>query len=227
MSVSLGKSPALTPAVEPVSDLSAELAALNSYIKALRAFDRKCGELNKRGTFTAAELDNLKRNADELKGRISPVQNALRDAIKKLKAAGEWDGLDGVVARIGQSPSKDLLSQESFKRLLDESVSQLTTDSREIPRPIDVLRSRLKAQLGDGFDMSRSESVWRAIPASYVRPAEPVMNVTFRCRVALLRQGLSAATGQHDNNGHLGSQESLDDARCYCAHDFDSCDFAT
>jgi hypothetical protein len=53
------------------------------------------------------------------------------------------------------------------------------------------------------------------------------MNIQFRCRLAMLRIGISAAAGKHNNTGSLGSQDSLDDASCYCAHDFDSCDFAT
>ena len=226
MSPSSAKSPASSSAAAPDLDLSAEINVLNGYIKDLRAFDKKCGLLNKRGAFTAVDLDPLQRNADDLKGRVPSVQNALREAIRKLKAAGRWDRLDEVVAGITESPSKELLRQESFKRFLEDSALQLANDSREIPNPIEVLRKRLKAQLSQpGVE---AQFTWRAVPATYLRTAEPVvMNVTLRCRFALLRQGLTAAAGVHDNDGHLGSQESLDDARCYCAHDFGSCDFAT
>lgn len=228
MSASHAKSPASTSPAQPDLDLSAEINVLNSYVKDLRAFDKKCGQLNKRDAFTAVDLDPLQRNADELKGRISSVQNALREAIRKLKAAGRWDGLDEVVAGITESPSKELLRQESFKRVLEESTSQLSDDSRQILNPIDILRKRLKAQLPrPGFENGATEVAWHAVPANYLRTAEPVvMNIALRCRFALLRQGLSAAAGIHDSTGHLGSQESLDDARCYCAHDFGSCDFA-
>jgi hypothetical protein len=206
-------------------DLSAELNALNSYAKDLRAFDKKCGQLNKRDAFTAVDLDPLQRNADDLKGRLPSLQNVVREAIRKLKAAGRWDNLDEVVAGITQSPSKELLRQESFKRFLEDSASQLANDSREIPNPIEVLRKRLKAQVSQpGLE---AQFAWRAVPATYLRTAEPVvMNITLRCRFALLRQGLSGAVGVHDNTGHLGSQESYDDAACYCAHNFGSCDFA-
>src|SRR2546421_4220180 len=85
MSASSAKSPAPTSAAAPDVDLSAELNALDSYVKDLRAFDKKCGVLNKRAAFTAVDLDPLQRNADELKGRVSSLQNVVREAIRKLK----------------------------------------------------------------------------------------------------------------------------------------------
>lgn len=229
ITASSAKSPAASPGAAAEVDLSSEINVLNGYVRDLRAFDKKCGLLNKRSTFTAVDLEPLQRNADDLKGRVPSVQSALREAIRKLKAAGRWDGLDEIVAGITSSPSKELLAQQSFKRFLEESASQLANDSREIPNPIEVLRKRLSAQLPrSGSESGANEFAWRTVPATYLRTAEPVvMNVTLRCRFALLRQGLTAAVGVHDNTGHLGSQESFDDAACYCAHDFGSCDFAT
>src|SRR5687767_9710708 len=85
-------------AAVPKAELANEARTLDRFVDDLFKLDRKTGELTKKASLNQTEFDSLKGSADDLKRRLSEVQNALRGVITKLKAAGEWDDIDSRVA---------------------------------------------------------------------------------------------------------------------------------
>ena len=74
-------------------DLGSEDRTLEVYIHDLRKFQRRVRELDEKGSLTHSEFDALQRTSDDLKRRLSTVQNAIRAVVTKLKTTGNWDNL--------------------------------------------------------------------------------------------------------------------------------------
>jgi FtsZ-binding cell division protein ZapB len=89
MSLQLARSARTVVGVVADADLSAEARVIDSFVNDLGKFDKKNSELSKKATLTRTQFDAHQREAESLKGRVSGVQNALREAIRKLKAAGQ------------------------------------------------------------------------------------------------------------------------------------------
>jgi hypothetical protein len=206
-----------TPAISGDVDLDAEVRILDNFARDLTLFDKRVAELNKRSSLTHAEFDPLKRSADDLKGRSSELQNALREIIRKLKAANLWEGLDAtVVARISDTKLQARFRQNSFKQALDEAASTFSSDARDIEGPLNPLRNKLQAST---FESDRSSFALRTVRVSY-SPAAIVLGASFRCRFANLRAGIGGAFSSHPGTNTAKQQNAID---CYCNLDGDAC----
>jgi hypothetical protein len=199
-------------------DLSAESRSLDSFVNDLGKFDKKNSELSKKATLTRLEFDTHQRDAESLKGRLAGVQNALREAIRKLKAAGQWDNLDQfVLAKISDPRFQELVRRDGFKKTLEEAASQLSNDASEISKPLDLLRNKIRAQAPETvFEPRHSELSSRAVGVAY-HPASIMFTTTVRCRISYLRAGITGAFGGRP------SDNSINAVNCFCYGDGDSC----
>ena len=82
-----------TMAPAPDVDLRNEQQTISRYADDLIVYENQAAELGKRATLANTDFDPLQRKSDDLKGRLSGVQNAVREIVRKLKAANEWDDL--------------------------------------------------------------------------------------------------------------------------------------
>jgi hypothetical protein len=186
--------PSATGAARPVAsadaDLNAESRAVDSFLNDLRTFNKKWVELGAKSTVTRTEFDPVQRNADDLKRRLSDIQNAARDAVKKLKASGQWDAIDAIVlSRITSAKLQSQFRQNSFKQIIEEAASQLTVDANEISKPLDVLRAKVSANAQEpGFGEYPLGPAVRTVRAAYY---PPVTKLSLTCRLAMLNVGLS------------------------------------
>jgi len=161
-------------------DISNEYRIIARYADDLVTYDKQAAELGKRARLVNSDFDPLQRKSDDLKGRLSEVQNAAGETVRKLKAANEWDDhLDTPPARITDPGLRALFQETSFKQLLVESSNGLTSHANEISTPVDNLRKRLTSQYGAGSD-------FRIIRATYEAP-EPGKFVSLRCSINTLK----------------------------------------
>ena len=195
------------------AEISSESRLLDAFVTDLGRFDKKTADLARKVSFTSSELEGQQRVADDLKRRLSAVQNALRQIIIKLKASGQWDRLDeAVLAEVSDPVFRELSRRESFKRTLEDAASGLTNSANDISKPLDALRSKVKAQLQEPVSEPASARLAaRPLPVSY-SSAGPVFNVSFKCRVAFLRVGFSRAI----NSSGQASTFATTAVRCYC-----------
>jgi hypothetical protein len=204
-------------------DLIAEAKILTTYVTDLKSFDRKCALLGKKDGITSDEFAGAQRNGDDLKRRLPDVQNALRETIRKLKAAGVWDDLDAIVlARVKDPKFQAIARQQSFKATLESSASNLGNAGTEIVSPLDVLRKKIAARAQDpGLDQNSSESAFRFVRASF-SPA-PLRFEGLKCRISWLRTGINNAfrTGEARET----NADQLNTAiGCYCNGDKLDCE---
>src|ERR1051326_8448971 len=95
--------------VSPVTgtDLSNEQRIIARYADDLAAYDKETQTLGKRARLVSSDLDGVQNRSEDLKRRLSEVQNAVREIVRKLKAANEFDDLDtSIVARITDARDK-------------------------------------------------------------------------------------------------------------------------
>lgn len=175
-----------TPAAD--ANLSNEERALAKYCDDLEAYDQEIAQLGAKATLVSADFDPLKRKSDDLKGRLSGLQNTVREIVRKLKAANEWDDLDKTTAtKITDAKLKSFVEQNSFKQLLEESSNNLTSHGNEISIPLDKLRKKLTSRTfypyGEGADL-------QIVLAVYEAPA-PAQFINLRCSIAFLRLRLA------------------------------------
>jgi hypothetical protein len=211
-----------TPAASAFTavELNSELRTLDGFVNDLGRLDKRRLELGKKESLTRAEFDSLKNSTDELKRRLSSVNQTLQEIIRKLKAAGQWDNLDETVAaRIGDAKLQSLCRRLSIKQILDNAASRLASDADEIGKPLDLLRNRVRAEARPSvFEPGRSALSLRAVGANYEPPAA-LGSASFRCRVSLLRFGLSKA---FSSSGEP-SQGAINAGNCFCFDDAASC----
>jgi hypothetical protein len=201
------KQPALPAAIVPGVDLASEERALAKYVDDLVAYKRQAADIGKKASLVNADLDPVQRRSDDLKARLSGLQNVIRDIVRKLKAANEWNDLDTTVAaKITDAGQKSFFQQDSFRDLLEESSNSLTSHGNEINIPLDNLRKRLTSRMfspyGDGAD-------FQIVRAAYEAPA-PVKFVSLACSINRIRAGLIHRLG--------GEQTSsfVDQISCSC-----------
>jgi hypothetical protein len=191
------------------ADVSAESRTLDAFGTDLDNFDKKITELKRKASFSAEELELHERTGNDLKRRVAGIQNALRDAIRKLKATGQWDRLDEIVlSSVTDARVQEFIRREGFRRILEETANSV--DANEIVSPLDALRNRVRAQ--NLFESRNSTTLGlRMVRVSY--SSGPVMaNVSLRCRFALLRSGFSQG---FSNNGS-SSKKAQDAVNCQC-----------
>lgn len=212
----IAKTPVPTAAFTGV-DLNSEIRTLDSFVTDLGKLDKRRVELAKNGSLTSAEFTSLQNSAEDLKRRLSAVQNSLREITRKLKAAAQWEDLDAtVLAKIGDSKLQSLIRRLGFKQVLENAASRFSSEGDEISSPVDDLRERVKkAQVQPSiFEPRNSAFTLRNARVAY-DPAPALTETSLRCRVSLLRFGLSRA---FSSSGHA-SQNSIDATNCFC---FDS-----
>ena len=213
----IGSSPA---GVASDPDLSSEARTIGTFVDDLHTFDKSFATLNQRTTLTNNEINAVERSNDDLKRRLSNVQNAFQEAIRKLKAAGLWDNLDAtVLARVKDPKFQAIARQESFKAALEDLAANTANSGNEITAPFDLLRKKVSARLSDRLsEQDLSGAFWRTV--SYEPHAAPV-KVSFKCRVAWLRIGFPRAfsdTGQ-------ATDDATNAEGCYCDGDKLDCQF--
>jgi len=186
----------LPEATAPVrTDLSNEERVLGKYLEDLTTYERECRRIEQRPRIISTDLDGVQRRASELKDRLSEVQNSVREVVRKLKAANEWDDLDtAIVARITDPNERREFQQSSFKRLLEEASNGLTSHSVEITAPFENLRRKVGRTFPPNGDGS-----FTIVSAAYRPEAPPVFLVTARCMMAGIRRGIIEAMGNKQN----------------------------
>jgi hypothetical protein len=143
-----------------------------------------------------ADLDVAQRRASQLQSRLSEVQSAFREIVRKLKAANQWDNLNATIAAKITDPNERREFEElNLKQLLDDGSSTLTNHSNEISAPLDNLRRKVaRATL-----RSYGENAFAIVPAAY-HPATPTMFlVSVKCLIAGAKRGIVGAMGNQPN----------------------------
>src|SRR5438552_2228193 len=192
----LGTSVAITPRplkTAPTKvDLSSEARTLDDFVNDLFKLDKKGWELAKKASLTRAEFDSLQSSSDDLKRRLSELQNALRAIITKLKDAGEWDDIDSrVAATIDDAATLSRFRQTSFKRELEEQAAELTNHADQISSPFENLRKKISARAPDPvFEPAGSASALQTVAVAY-HPGPAIVTTGVRCTLAHLRYGAS------------------------------------
>lgn len=169
-------------------DLANEERIINKYCDDFFAYETQSEELVKRATLVIGDVDSLQRRSDELKRRLSEVQNAVGEVVRKLKAANEWDDLGRrVAAKITDSRLKSLVSPENVTRDLEDDANNLAVQADEISIPVDKLRKRLTSRLSSGADLQTVQAAY-VVPATLGKPS-------LGCRIGLLGIRIVTAVG--------------------------------
>ena len=169
-------------------DLANEDRVITKYFDDLVAFDNQSAELGKRARLVSADLDPLQSKSDDLKRRLSGVQDSVREIVRKLKAANEWNDLDtSIAARIKGGTSNTFLQETSFKQLLEESSNNLTSHANEISTPLDNLRKKLTSRYDNGADV-------QIVRAGYEAPV-PFTAGGLRCKIGIIHLKLIIRLG--------------------------------
>lgn len=183
MRTSTATSP-LSPVSVPGADLSSEERVLAKYFDDLVAYDKECAQIGKSARVLSADLEPIQRKSDDLKGRLSTVQDTIREIVRKLKAANEWDDLDTtLVARITDARDKSFFQQNSYKKLLEDSSNSFASHGSDISAPLDALRRKVAT----GTLAPAGEVQF--VKASHNVPA-PFFAAGLKCLTANLRLGL-------------------------------------
>ncbi|HWP43207.1 MAG TPA: hypothetical protein VNO14_08240 [Blastocatellia bacterium] len=199
-------------------NLSAESQTLDAFLTDLAKAEKRGADLGRKASLTRAELLAYEQSVSDLKRRATLVQNAFRQVVLKLKAAGLWDNADQtVLARVSDSRFQSIARRDGFKKSLEEAASSLSNDAGEISRPLDILRSRVKAGLEEpDFDPDNPALKSRAVRVSY-GSAPAMLKAGFKCRVAWLRLGISGFRQGEP------TQKATDRVGCFCDGDSQAC----
>jgi len=195
------------PPLAATADLANEERALAKYFDDLVTYNKQAADIGKKVSLVKADLDPLQRRSDDLKGRLSGLQNTVREIVAKLKKANEWDDLDqSVAAGITDASQKSFFLQDSFKQLLEESSTSLSSHGNQISIPLDDLRkkvtSRTFSPYGGGADV-------QFVRAGYKAPA-PMAFVSLACSVGRIELGLGHQLRRSPSNA------TLDRVSCNC-----------
>jgi hypothetical protein len=187
------------------NDLGSELRILESFCDDLAAYNKQCGQLRRRQSIRQVDLDPLQPKSADLRGRVSGVQNAFREIIRKLKAANAWDDLDTKLSAHNNDPKfRTLFQGGSFKQELEEVAAGLSSQANEINTPLENLRRRLTAQT---FSSDRIAAVVRV---AYSSPTPVAFGPGLACRVQRARLKLIKFLGGTPTN------ETWDQISCNC-----------
>ena len=185
-------------------DLNSELRTIDSYANDLVAYKRACAQLAKKPSLLSADVEPVQRNADDLKRRLSDVQTAIREVVRKLKAANQWDDLDAtVVSRLNQASIKSQFQQRGLKSLLEDSAANLNSRASDLSGPVDSLRKKIARM---EFTPSRGEALF--VKAGYVAPV-PFEFQGLDCTFQKVRVGLLTRFGRN-------ATPAVGDMSCAC-----------
>jgi hypothetical protein len=153
------------------ADIGNEQRLISKYFEDFVAYDKQVADLGKKGRTINVDFDPLQQKANDLKGRLSAVQNATREIIKKLKAANEWDNLDTTLEAKFDSKQRSVFRQASFKRFLEDSSNNLSGRGNEISTPLENLRRKLTSKNSSGFEFQIVQASYRtASPTPFGSP---------------------------------------------------------
>jgi hypothetical protein len=186
-------------------DLSNEQRTIGSYAEELFAYNQAVGKLGKKASLVGSEVEPLERKSDALKSRLSNVQNAISDVVRKLKEADAWNDLDStLLANVSNARVRTLFQESSFKSELEDAATSLNSRAGDISLPLAGLRKKVAQQ---GVDRDRSVLFVRA---AYITP-EPGKFVSLGCTLNRIDIKLIHKAGG------IMSDHRLDVASCACS----------
>jgi hypothetical protein len=189
------------------TDLAPEERILGKYLDDLVSYEHECRLLGLRPRLVSADLNGVDRRAAELKDRLAEVQGAFREAVRKLKAANEWENLNTIIAaRITDPNERKQFEELNFKQLLDDGSNNLGSRSNEVLAPLDNLRRRVVSR---NFSPD-GDRAFAIVPAAYHPPAQPMLLVSAKCLIAGARLSIVGAMGNKSN------PHSVDLYSCAC-----------
>ena len=180
------------------TDLSNEQRIIARYADDLAAYDKETQTLGKRARLVSSDLDGVQNRSEDLKRRLSEVQNAVREIVRKLKAANEFDDLDtSIVARITDARDKPYFQQNSFKKLLEDASNDLTSYGNDITTPFDNLRRKLTSRTAS----ASADSLIRAHHA-----LAPFGKNGLQCVLSNIQTGIIWRVGGAEDTAHRNTR---------------------
>ncbi|HEY0349241.1 MAG TPA: hypothetical protein VGC60_13910 [Pyrinomonadaceae bacterium] len=196
--------------------LDSELRTFDSFFDDWLKVFQQHRVLSKKASVTSTEFNAFKTNSEGIKNRCSQLEGAIRDTIRKLKAADRWDGLDeeALAKADDEGLKSELREGGGLKHLLENAASQYCSQATdEIIGPIESLRPRVSAQGQDlFFEQGTRDYGLRMVRVSY-NPAPPMFTHTLRCIGATIRVAVHLVA-----TGHSGPARG--NKECFC---YDSC----
>jgi len=171
-------------------DTSNEERVIGKYLDDLFSYQIECHQASRRQALRTADIDPLQRKSDDLKNRLSDVQNAVREVIRKLKAANELDNLDSAfLARVNDPKRRAFFQETNFKADLEYAAANLSSHKDEISLPLDSLRKRA----------ARNAAPYRDGAAAFVtvayHPPTAMFGLGLACRLGQVRLKLIERNG--------------------------------
>lgn len=199
--------PSAPETATPAVDTSNEERIIGKYMDDLFAYQGECRQASRRQALRNTDIDPLERKSDDLQNRLSEVQNAVREIIRKFKAANEFDGLDSaLLARINDPRRRAFFQESSFKGDLEYAAANLSSHKDEISLPLDGLRKRVARNAAP-----YREGAAAFVPAAYHAPTA-VFGVGLACRLGQVRLKLIERNG-----GNISKSPGTCDAiSCAC-----------
>lgn len=181
------------------ADLGNEQRIIARYADDLVAYDKQTEALGKRARLVSSDLDEVQNRSDDLKRRLSEVQNAVREIVRKLKAANEFDDLDtNLVARITEARDKSYFQQNSFKKLLEDAANGLASYGSDISTPVDGLRRKVASRT---FSPDGETVIVRAHHA-----AAPFGKNGLQCMLSNIQVGIVWRMGGAEDKNHQNTR---------------------
>jgi len=180
---------------------------LNKYADDVFAYQKECSRLKAKASLLRTDLDPVQRRSDDLKRRVTEVQNAIREVVRKFKAAKQWDDLDiTTAAKITDPGPRAQFQQDSFKQLLEDGASSLSSHANEISIPVDDLRKKLTGRTLSPYG---DVVAFPVVLAAYRVPT-PVKFISLACTVNRVRNGII-----HSLHGSISNTNCVSTA-CAC-----------
>ncbi len=135
------------PALIAPDLLSAEINDLRPARAALDKFDSQLKTLEAKQRFTAAEIEALRQQAEEVKRFVPVIQRSLGSIITKIKSAGKWTTeFDAWVADlVRRSGRNDIVIGLSEANGARAALQRTLTEIMQVPPDLDGIVSRFKA----------------------------------------------------------------------------------
>jgi hypothetical protein len=180
------------------ADLGSEQRIIARYADDLVAYDKQTQALGKRARLVSSDLDEVQNRSEDLKRRLSEVQNAVREIVRKLKAANEFDDLDtNIVARITEARDKSYFQQNSFKKLLEDASNDLASYGSDVTTPVDNLRRKLTSRTAS----PSGDSLIRAHHA-----LAPFFRNGLQCMLSNIQVGIVWRMGGAEDKAHQNTR---------------------
>lgn len=181
------------------ADLGNEQRIIAKYVADLAAYDKQTQDLGKRARLVSSDLDGVQKRSEDLKRRLSEVQNAVREIVRKLKAANEFDDLDtNIVSRITDARDKTFFQQNSFKKLLEDSSNGLTGFGSDISTPLDNLRRKVASRA--------SSPAGEAVMVRAHHAAAPFFRNGLQCMLSNIQVGIVWRMGGTEDRLHQNTR---------------------